>query len=585
MTRWSRSLAMAFSVSILLGCSAWNPMTQRGQSPDGMPEKGSKTPLVGDLAVPFGEFPVTIETFGLVSGLPGTGSDPAPSAPRAALLQEMRARGVAHASLVLASKDTALVLVRGVLRPGIQEGDRFDLEVRVPGQSETTNLRGGWLLEARLKELAVLGDGGLHEGREWGIGEGPVLVDPSVDAKNNPVLAVRGRVLGGGRAIRSRGLGFVLKPKHQNVFNASRVANAVNRRFHRMVGGIQQGVAKAINDQYVELAVHPRYKDNVPRYMQVVRSIAIQETSAQRIERLALLEKQLLDPISSARAARQLEAVGRLGVDVLKKGITSDDREVRFHSAEALAYLDQTDAAKPLGNAARNEPAFRVFALGALGAMDDFAAYEELCSLLDVSSAETRYGAFRALWTMNPKDGRIRGETFKDGFAYHVIDTQGPPMIHVSRSRRPELVVFGRDQRLATPLLLEAGPRIRVTGTQPDEIAVSRFVVGEPDQKRIVSTKLDDVVRAIVDLGGSYPDVVQALQEAKAKGSLPGRFEVDALPEAGRLFERDEPAGDEPVAEAPVEKPGLFSPSRLKSLFGGKADADPAEGAAPAEPE
>ena len=49
---------------------------------------------------------------------------------------------------------------------------------------------------------------------------------------------------------------------------------------------------------------------------------------------------------------------------------------------------------------------------------------------------------------------------------------------------------------------------------------------------------MDEVVRAIVALGGTYPDVVQALQQAKADGALEGRFEVDALPETGRAYDR-----------------------------------------------
>ena len=40
--------------------------------------------------------------------------------------------------------------------------------------------------------------------------------------------------------------------------------------------------------------------------------------------------------------------------------------------------------------------------------------------------------------------------------------------------------------------------------------------------------------------------MIQALQEAKRTGALPSRFEIDALPEAGRTYQR--PAEDE-VAE------------------------------------
>ena len=47
------------------------------------------------------------------------------------------------------------------------------------------------------------------------------------------------------------------------------------------------------------------------------------------------------------------------------------------------------------------------------------------------------------------------------------------------------------------------------------------------------------MIRAIVELGGTYPDVVQALQQAKADGALVSRFEVDALPQPGRQYDRD----------------------------------------------
>jgi flagellar basal body P-ring protein FlgI len=544
------------------GCSYWSAWTHRSEDLDELVVGGSKTKVVGDLAVPFGLFPVKVEAVALVASLPDTGSDPVPSPQRAVLLAQMQTRGVERPSTVLASPNTALVLARGVLRPGIQKGDRFDLEVRIPARSETTSLRGGYLLEARLREMKVLNNQ-VYNGRVWGIAEGAVLVDPSADDQKDRVLAGRGRVLGGGRATRSRSLGLVLKPGHQNVFNSARVASAVNKRFHKTFAhGIQEGVAKAHTDKYIELTVHPRYKDNVRRYMQVVRSIVVRESVARQIERLALLEQQLLDPITTGRAALQLEAIGRQGVDALKKGIASSDQEVRFRAAEALAYLDQSAAAGPLGEAARNQPAFRVFALAALSVMDDYAAHEQLSALLNVPSAETRYGAFRALWTMNPLDSQVRGEWLDEQFHYHVLGTTGPPMIHVTRSRRPEVVLFGQDQRFSGPLAVEAGPRIMVT-TCPEGIAVSRFAAGKPDQKRIVSDGVDEVIRAIVELEGTYPDVVQALQQAKSSGALASRFEVDALPEAGRRYDRiaDNVAQPPPAGGGVAQPPPAGEPN------------------------
>jgi hypothetical protein len=107
-----------------------------------------------------------------------------------------------------------------------------------------------------------------------------------------------------------------------------------------------------------------------------------------------------------------------------------------------------------------------------------------------------------------------------------------------------------------------------------DKVTVSKFAVGEPDQKRIVSTKIDDVVRAIVELGGSYPDVVQALQQAKICQALPGRFEVDAIPDANREYTRKEvevvegdPSGGEAIGEAAtLERIEVANP--MPEIFG-----------------
>lgn len=563
------------------GCSWWDRVVVRSQSPDEGEIEQRSARLVGDLAVPFGMFPVEVEYVSLVTGLRGTGSDPKPSPQRQVLLSQMQTLGVESPNAALASPDTAMVLVRGVLPPGIQKGDRFDVEVRIPSHSETTSLRGGWLLDTELRELAVL-NSQIHGGHVLARASGPVMVDPAAAAKNDRVMMSRGRILGGGVALKSRPLALVLKPEHQSVLNSARVETAVNKRFHGVYRGSKVGVAKAKTDEYIELSVHPKYRHNLQRYVQVVRAIALRESETGRQKRLDRLERQLLDPISSSRAALQLEAIGGQAVGVLRKGIESRDQEVRFYSAEALAYLDRREAAEPLAEAARQVPAFRAFALAALSSMDGLTAADHLAELLNGSSAETRYGAFRALWAMDRGDSRVGGEDLGGQFSYHVLDTSGPPMIHVTRSRRPEIVLFGADQRLHTPLAAEAGNQIMIVSTEPNEIAVSRFAVGEMDQKRVVSSRVDDVIRAIVELGGTYPDVVQALQEAKQKGALSSRLEVDALPQAGRTYERlaDDlpseghedapPNGREP--DSPGERPARAN-SPLPELFA-RAEGD-----------
>jgi hypothetical protein len=288
---------------------------------------------------------------------------------------------------------------------------------------------------------------------------------------------------------------------------------------------------------------------------------------------MELLKRQLVDPITAATAALRLEAMGHSAVSALAEGITSKDPEVRFYAAEALAYLDESQAAAPLAQAARDEPAFRAYALAALSTIDDMAAHEELVSLLEVPSSETRYGAFRALWSMNANDPMIRGENLGGQFGYHMLNTGGPSMIHITRSFRPEIVLFGTEQHLQTPFMLEAGKSILVKGTTDNKISVAKFEVGQPDQKRTVSTRVDDVIRAIVELGGTYPDVVQALQQAKTAHALVSRFEVDALPDGDRPYrhktEAESENGEVALSDEGIEvanpMPDLYSSKKRKS--------------------
>ncbi len=172
----------------LCGCAA---PALRSQSPEDFSQVlESSTKLVGEVARPFGHTYVKVESVALVTGLDGTGGDPPPSSQRSALMHELQTIGVQHPNQLLASSNTALVLVRGYLAPGVEKGDRFDLEVQVPSHNEVGSLRGGWLMETRLAELTAL-DGQIRTGHTWGRGEGAVLVDPSAKDEKDKGLLTR----------------------------------------------------------------------------------------------------------------------------------------------------------------------------------------------------------------------------------------------------------------------------------------------------------------------------------------------------------------------------------------------------------
>jgi hypothetical protein len=487
---------------------------------------------------------VKVESVGMVSQLRDTGGDPPDSTQRQMLIDDMRRRDVKHPNQILALPTTALVLTKAILPPGVQKGDRVDIEVSVPARSNTTSLRNGWLMETRLMDVAILGSG-LHSGRVRAVARGPVLVESLLEGNGDAVREVRGWVLGGGVATQSRPLGLAVKDSYQSVTVSKLVGNAINRRFDTYVHGIKQGVAIPKRDDFIELLPHPAYRHNLFRYFRVLEQIPLREGFVTS-DRLAEMQAELLVPTTSAMAALKLEAVGKQGVPALQAGLQSTDPEVRFYASEALGYLDIPEAAQHLALLALNEPAFRARALDALSGMSSIEAHDRLSALMQVTSAETRYGAFRALQTMNELDPTIRGERLGDEIYLHEIACQADPMVHVSRSRRAEIVLFGTTQAMSPPFVLFSGKHLMVKADNLlGPARVAKFESNREDQVRECSLRVSDIVRQLVEVGASYPEIVELLQEARRAGSLSSRLEFDAIPQTGRTYNRDGDASEE----------------------------------------
>jgi flagellar basal body P-ring protein FlgI len=542
---WTSGLLLA----AIIGCQQLN---WRSQSPDKEQEAAEtdeefetsvETPFIGEYTTIAGLNMITLQGVGLVTGLDGTGSDPPPSTLRTALLEDMRKRGVAKPNEILRSPNTALVIVRAYLPPLVRKGDTFDVEVRLPGNTDATSLNGGWLMETYLAEQAVVPGRGVLEGHIFAKAKGPILISTGEGDKESLAGVMRrGRVLGGGVSMKERDMALFLRNDFRSVRNAKRISDRIGRRFyHYDKHGIKESLAEAKTDQKVQLQIHPRYRENFPRFLQVVRNIAFRESEVAQRVRMQQLREQLLTPQTAEKAAIKLESLGIEAVPVLKEGLKSPSLEVRFHAAMALAYLEDASGLKVLAEAAAEEPAFRVFALAALTAVDDAEGHVLLRDLMDRPSAETRYGAFRALTTLDTHDPFVRGEELGEQFLLHVLETAGDPMIHVTHRRKAEIVLFGANQEFHTPLVIRAGRNILVTA-QPgsNTITVSRYEIGRSEERRIVSPRVADVIRAAAELGASYPDVAGMLVQAEKQHNLPGRIEIDALPRAGRLYVRPE---------------------------------------------
>lgn len=578
MCRLSRFLTTALLLTLAVGCTEFTGLSQLkwpfadeeeqavANAKAALKGEDGHSRYVGDyISVRRGLQMFVIEGVGLVTGLAGTGSDDGPPY-RDLMLDDMRKRRFPRPEEFLRDPSTCVVVVRAYVPPLARPGDRLDVEVRVPEGSGTKSLRGGTLLECDLTEVAYAQGRGRMEGKVLAKARGALLSHKIADDKADADF-LRAQIPGGAVYVgEERHLAVAVEQEYANYRMSTRIAKRIGERFYDYdKHGIQEPLAEAKTHHRIDLKVHSRYRDNYPRYLQCVRSITIRDSTVERNLRMQELTRQLLVGPTAARAAIQLEAIGREAIPFLKSGLQADTLEARFYAAEALAYLGDTTGVEILREAAEQEPAFRVYALAALSAMMSPEALIELSKLFDHDSTETRYGAFRAYTTIDPIDPNVAPVKIKADYSLHAVESShAVPVVHLTQRRKAEIVLFGADQPVKTPAVLRAGPNILVRSNPTgDSLVLVLIQPGRREQRREVPARLLDLLLAADEFGATYPDIVQMLIEADRQGNLAGRLGIDELPRAGRTYTRPGAESSSGTAsnsgvEAAGDAPNLF---------------------------
>lgn len=582
---WALRPLVAVTVLALLGAGP-----SKKKRADAPPPKVEET--VGNLAYVVSSGEIKLEGVGLVVGLENTGSDPPQSSYRQKLLEEMRKAGVENANRVIADKSTAMVIVRLRVPVGVTPRDRLDVEIELPPASGTTSLAGGFLLDTRLREVMIAG-GGPKDGQELAMAHGSVMIGSEAKPDDPKV----GRVLGGGRCKKELPYNLVIKENRKSFRTAKMLEDAVNGRFYHVEGVDQKGAATAKTDQFLVLKIPRVYHFNQPRYFQVVKLVPMVDTPELRALRMEKWGKDLLEPKGAGVAALRLEALGPGAVEPLKAGLASPNEQVRFFAAEALAYLGDSSGMDVLADIVIRRPDFRAYALAAMSASEANAAHLKLRKLMDEADIEVRYGAFDALRKLDDRDpflGQVRvleepphddeddadamalaiagaprrgPSRREEPFSLYIVDCEGPPLVHVARTRRCEIVIFGRDQKLLPPIVLGHGSILLNASEADDSVQISKIVpirLGDSDSKVQSSLELGAVIRQTANLGASYPEIVTILQDASRQKNLAGPLVVDAVPPSSPLYNEAQILGRDTTAKKDDElrQTKLTSPKR-----------------------
>lgn len=535
---------ITLSLTAAGGCTSFWKRDQNDPSNNPKLAKLLKVPdppdLIREAAIPHGMQSVRVNGVAIVNALPDTGGPALPSTFRDMLLEEMKRKEIPNPNDFLELNTTALVQVLGTIPPGSRRGDTIDLEILTPTKTEATDLHGGWLLDTRLRHQKVL-DSAVRSSDVLAVGTGPVLTRGDHEGEADGALRVQGTVLSGGVVQNDRKLGLVLRPDFQHVKMSAAIAQAINHRFYFFDGSTRRGIAEPIEDDFIQLDVHPRYRNSVSRLMAVIRAIGVAPESSNTQVRLTELGERMKLPAKAADAALQLEGLGEPAIPTLLDAVQSSNPELRFYAAEALAYLDREEAVDPLIAAIRAEPAFRAPALKALEDMQHHNVVEGLQRLMDSPSLETRYGGFSTL--RNREDGRqkLAGQNLRGTYRLYQVASTAQPAVVVSLRRNPEIVLFGDVQplQIETFFLGPSGIMIRSV-SETGQLRISRFQAGKDDAFAEVDNTLAGILEGLTEVGGGYGDAVALLRMAKTQGILPDQLAFDPLPKNLRTYYRNE---------------------------------------------
>ena len=548
------SVLAVFALAGTVGCSSfWTPKSENEINDAKLLElkKAPPTPdLVRNAAVPNGLHPIQVDGVSSVNQLAGTGGPADPSEYRDELLEEMKRHDIKDPNKYLELDTNALVRVRALIPPGARRGDPIDIRVLAPEESQVSDLGGGWLLDTRLRRQLRLRQRmmqrSVHSGQVLAIATGPVVTRGSHNPGDEVANRIEGNVISGGRVQEDRLMSLVLRPEYQHVKVAIEISEAINKRFFFFDGATRRGIANPREDDLIELEIHPRYRNNVYRMIEVVRAIGVEPESSKTQGRLAALAKQLSTPVGAADAALQLEGVGESAVPTLLDALKSNDREIRFYAASSLAYLDREEAVEVLEASARDVAAFRAPSLMALQELPHPMAEHALRRLIDSPSMETRYGAFCSLRRRSDAKRTLGGKSLGQFWLYQVPSTESPAVV-ISLRESPELVIFGSGVSLPlssflrgpSGILIKADPSSIDESGQPKRLKISRFQAGEEDKRATTSVSIDSVITGLASVGAGYGEVIEVLRLAKDSGQLKGQLAIDPLPRSLRTYYRD----------------------------------------------
>ena len=522
------------TAAVLLTCLAVGcPERRRYGAAAQTPATAGLGPTIASVATILVPEPVSVEGYGLVGGLKGTGSAECPPAIRAYMARQIRQQLPAGASLnveeFISSLDTAAVLVEGVIPEMPLKNEYFDLKVTALAGTQTTSLDGGGLFPTDLKMPGRFG----VDTRIPADAVGPIFIDkigePGADKRTGFVLA-------GGKVLHDYVVVLALREQDFRLTNT--VRNVLNGRFG-------ETTAKAISPGRIEVRIPAQYKQRRQRFVAMINVIFLTQEPQETAEKIKTLVQRLAGTENKYEAEVALEAIGNQCLGDLWPLLNSPDERVRLHAARCMLSLGGDEALETLRRIAMDSSsALRLEALEAAAASARHSDSALLArKLLDDGAIQVRLAAYETL--RQGEDVAITQEFIGRTFYLEHIVQSSRKLIYVSRSGQPRVVLFGEPISCHDGIFVES-----LDGDVTINAAVGQsqatIVRKHPKRPEVVaqaqsSLDLAYIIRVLCQepskggdkgggLGVSYADLAMLLKQMCDKGAVEAEFHAGPLP-------------------------------------------------------
>ncbi len=495
---------------------------------------------VGSLAEVFAFDAIVVEGYALVGGLNGTGSAECPPRVRE-YLEKYILKQIPEQKDVesfISSKDTAVVVVRGIIPADASKNQYFDVAVISPAGTQTTSLEGGWLYGADLYQAGRMGIGA----KSLAVAEGPVFIDTIGTYETNKRA---GYVLAGGVVLDDYKISLGLRQPDY------RIANAIRNRLNERFG---PDTAKAVSAGKIELKVPAEYGEQKRRFVSIVKSTYLTQDPQTTEERIRTFVIKLATGKDKEESEKALEAIGNKSVGKLGSLLNSFDEEVRLRAARCMLNLGSDRGLDTLRQIALGKDSlYRLEAMEAITAeaSGSDAAFV-LRRLLRDDDFDIRLAAYEGLRKLD--DIAITRKLVGGNFYLEQIVQAKQPAIYVSRSGQPRIVLFAAPLYCRDNIFVQSADG-NITINAPAGQEYVSIMRKHPKRPSVVvqlrsSFELSDIIQTLCEepikrakrgqrgLNVSYAEGIGLLKQMCEKGAVQAEFYTGELPKTNLIVKK-----------------------------------------------